>query len=104
MSEPQPLSGRQKKFLRSMAQRLEPLVWVGEAGLTDGVARTLREVFTTHELVKVRMRAPEDKKALAAALAEASESTLVSVIGHTAILFRADPDEPTIELPPGGAA
>lgn len=104
MSEPQPLSGRQKRFLRSMAQRLEPLVWVGEAGLTEGVARALREAFTTHELVKVRMRAPEDKKALAAALAEASESTLVSVIGHTAILFRADPDEPVIELPRAGGA
>lgn len=104
MPAPAPLTSRQKRHLRSLAQRLEPLVWVGEAGLTDGVARTLREVFTTHELVKVRMRAPEDKKALAAALAAASESTLVSVIGHTAILFRADPDEPTIEFPPGGEA
>jgi RNA-binding protein len=100
---PLPLTGRQKRHLRSLAQQIEPLVWVGEAGLTDGVARTLREVFTTHELVKVRMRAPEDKKALAAALAEASDSALVTVIGHTAILFRADPDEPTIELPTPGA-
>jgi RNA-binding protein len=104
MPAPIPLSGRQKRFLRSMAQRVEPLVWVGDAGLTEGVARALREALVAHELVKVRMRAPEDKKALAAALAEASESTLVSVIGHTAILFRANPDEPTIELPARGEA
>ena len=48
MPAPQPLTSRQRKFLRSMAQRVEPLVWVGEAGLTEGVARALREAFTTH--------------------------------------------------------
>lgn len=87
-----------------MAQRVEPLVWVGEAGLTEGVARALREAFTTHELVKVRMRAPEDKKALAAELARTSGAALVHLIGHTAVLYRADPDEPVIELPRGDEA
>lgn len=87
-----------------MAQRVEPLVWVGEAGLTEGVARALREAFTTHELVKVRMRAPEDKKALAAELARTSGAELVHLIGHTAVLYRADPEEPVIELPRGDEA
>lgn len=104
MSTPPPLAGRQKRHLRALAQRLQPLVWVGDAGLTDGVVRTLDEALTAHELIKVRMRAPEDKKGLAAALAEASRSTLVGVVGHTAILYRANPDEPRIELPHGEPA
>jgi len=94
-----PLTGRQKRHLRSLAQRLEPVVWIGDAGLADGTVRALDEALTAHELVKVRMRAPEDKRALAAALAEASGATLAGLVGHTAILYRANRDDPKIELP-----
>jgi RNA-binding protein len=94
-----PLTGRQKRHLRSLAQRLEPVVWIGDAGLADGTVRALDEALTAHELVKVRMRAPEDKRALAAALAEASGATLAGLVGHTAILYRPNPDDPKIELP-----
>jgi RNA-binding protein len=93
------LTGRQKRFLRSRAQQLDPVVWVGDDGLSDGVIRALEDALAAHELVKVRMRAPEDKKALANELAAATGAALAGVIGHTAILFRARPEEPGIELP-----
>jgi RNA-binding protein len=96
---PAPLTGRQKRHLRSLAQRLDPMVWVGDAGLGDGTVRALDEALTAHELVKVRMRTPADKRALAAALADAAGATLVGLVGHTAILYRPNPDEPKIELP-----
>jgi RNA-binding protein len=94
-----PLSGRQKRHLRSLAQRLEPVVWVGEAGLAPGLVRSIDEALRTHELVKVRMREPEDKRALAAALAEATGAELAGLVGHTAILYRAHPEAPRIVLP-----
>jgi RNA-binding protein len=96
---PPSLSGRQKRFLRSRAQRLDPVVWVGDEGLSDGVLRALDDALRAHELVKVRMRAPEDKRALAAELARATGAALAGVIGHTAILYRARPDDPALELP-----
>ena len=60
---PLELAGFQKRHLRSLAQRLDPVVWVGDEGLSEGVLRALREALSAHELVKVRMRAPEDKRA-----------------------------------------
>ena len=99
MTSPPPLTGRQKRHLRSLAQRLEPVVWIGDAGLTDGTRRALEEALAAHELVKVRMRAPEDKRALAAALVDATGASLAGLVGHTAILYRANPDDPKIELP-----
>ena len=103
MSEPTPpvpeLAGFQKRFLRSRAQRLDPVVWVGDDGLSPGVLRALDEALTAHELVKVRMRAPADKRAAAAELAAVSRSVLVGLIGHTVVLFRRNPDESKIELP-----
>lgn len=99
MSSAKPLSGRQKRYLRSLAQRLEPVVWVGEAGLAAGIVRSIDEALGAHELVKVRMRDPEDKRALAQALADATSAELAGLVGHTAILYRAHPEEPKIELP-----
>jgi RNA-binding protein YhbY len=52
-----------------------------------------------HELVKVRLLAPPDKKALAEALAAATHSHLCGLVGHTVILYRPDPEAPKIELP-----
>jgi RNA-binding protein len=63
------------------------------------VLRALDDALRAHELVKGRMRAPEDKRALAAELARATGAALAGVIGHTAILYRARPDDPALELP-----
>lgn len=99
MPDPEPLSGRQKRHLRSLAQRLDPMVWVGDAGVVAGTVRALDEALAAHELVKVRMRAPEKKRALADALATATGATLAGLVGHTAILYRARAEDPKIELP-----
>jgi len=93
------LAGFQKRHLRSLAQRLDPVVWVGDEGLSAGVLRALREALSTHELVKVRMRAPADKRAAAAELAQVAGAVLVGLIGHTVILYRRNPDAPKLELP-----
>lgn len=99
MSGAKPLSGRQKRYLRALAQRLEAVVWIGEGGLAPGTIRAVVEALASHELVKVRMREPQDKRALAQALASATGAELAGLVGHTAILYRAHPEAPKIELP-----
>lgn len=93
------LRGRQRRYLKGLAQRLAPSVHVGGAGITGGVRRALAESLGAHELVKVRMHQPADKKAMAAELARAGGAELVGLVGHTVILYRRDPDDPRIELP-----
>ena len=93
------LSSRQRRFLRGLAQRLKPTVFVGDAGIGAGVLQALEQALAAHELVKVRMHAPADKKATAAELARVSGAELCGLVGHTVILYRPDPDEPRIELP-----
>lgn len=94
-----PLTSRQRRHLKGLAQRLEPAVRVGDAGITESVLRALDEALRHHELVKVRMRQPGDKKAMAERLAEASGATLLGLVGHTVVLYRANPEDPVIELP-----
>ena len=93
------MKGFQKKYLRGLAHHLEPVVRVGKEGVSAGVLEAVQHALLDHELIKVRMREPEDKKAMARALAEGSGSELVGLIGHTAILYKRHPDEPRIEVP-----
>ncbi len=72
---------------------------VGEGGLSPAVLEAVDRALTDHELVKVRLHAPEDKRAAARALAEGSGAELCGVVGHTVILYRPDPEAPRIALP-----
>jgi len=98
-SRPSPLRGFQKRWLRRQAHSLRPVVQVGDAGLSDAVVDALRQALLDHELVKVRLRAPSDKQAAAAALAERTGSSLCGVVGHTVILYAPHPEAPRLALP-----
>jgi RNA-binding protein len=93
------LSGRQRKHLRGVAHRLDPVVQVGRAGVTDAVLAAVAEALLTHELVKVRLTEPEDKKADAEALARGAGAALCGLVGHTVILYRPHPERPRIAVP-----
>ena len=93
------LAGFQRKHLRKLAHGLDPVVQVGEAGVSEAVLKALDAALRDHELVKVKLRQPADKKAMAAELAERSGAELCGLVGHTVILYRPDPEEPRIELP-----
>jgi RNA-binding protein len=90
------LTGRQRKALRGLAHRLEPVVLVGREGVTDAVVRAVGEALTAHELVKVRLHEPEDKRADAQALADGAGAALCGLVGHTVILYRPHPERPKI--------
>ena len=92
------LTSRQRKQLRGVAHSLDPVVQVGQGGVTDAVLRSLDEALLAHELVKVRLYEPEDKHGDAARLAEASGAALCGLIGHTVILYRPHPEKPRIAL------
>jgi len=99
MSDARPLEGFQRRHLRGLANPLRPLVHVGAAGVTENVIAATDRALADHELVKVRLHEPEDKHAMAEALAEGTGAHLAGVIGHTVILYRRNAERPRIQLP-----
>ncbi|MBW2525384.1 MAG: YhbY family RNA-binding protein [Deltaproteobacteria bacterium] len=93
------MQGYQRKYLRGLAHDLKPVVQVGRSGATDAVVQAIDVALCDHELIKVRMYEPEDKRALAAELARATDSVECGLIGHTVILYRRHPDHPVIVVP-----
>jgi RNA-binding protein len=92
------LSAVQKRKLRALAHSLKPVVLLGQGGVSDGVVQAVDAALLDHELIKVQMRRPEDKRATARALAEAAGATLCGLVGHVVILYRRHPDTPRILL------
>ncbi len=92
LTEPLPqLSSKEIKEIRGKAHSLKPLVLVGEKGITDEVVKALWQVFYNHDIVKVKMRDPEDKRAMAEDLAERANALLAGLTGHTVILYKPFP-------------
>jgi len=93
------LKGFQRKHLRKLAHPLKPVVHVGTAGISPTVLGALEKALADHELVKVRLHEPDDKKSFARNLAQKSGAELCGLVGHTVILYLAHPEEPRIEIP-----
>jgi RNA-binding protein len=85
------LSPRRRRDLRAEAHPLQPLVQVGHEGVTPSVIAAVGLALRDHELIKVRLHEPEDKKTMATQLAKESRSALCGLIGHTVILFKPKP-------------
>jgi len=99
---PDTLTSKQRAHVRGLAHSVKPIAHVGKEGVTTAALRALRQVFATHEIVKVRVleAAPEDVRATATALAEGVEgSYVIQTVGRTITLYRPDPKEPVIRLP-----
>ena len=98
---PGELTGKQRRFLRALGQRLAPVLHVGHDGVTDAVVRQAEAELEAHELIKVRVgdNAPQSRHDIADALAARTKAHLAQVLGRTALLYRRRRDEPTIVLP-----
>ena len=95
------LTGKQKRYLRSLGSLLEPVVQVGKSGVIDTVVMTAREAIEPRELIKVRVltNCPQEPAEVMAILADRLAADLVQVIGRNGLLFKRNADKPKIELP-----
>lgn len=95
------LSEKQRRHLRGVAHPLNPVIMIGNAGLTDAVVKETERALQDHELIKVKVRGAERdaRDAMLAALAQRTASELVHRIGHVGVLYKAHPKLPRIMVP-----
>ena len=95
------LTEKQRRHLKGLAHPLKPVILMGNAGLTGAVVAETDRALTDHELIKVRLPGldREERDATLAELATRTASTMVTRIGHVAVLYRPNPELPRIVLP-----
>ena len=95
------LSEPQKKFLRGLGHKLNPVIMVGDAGLSESLLAEYDRTLAHHELIKVSLRVGdrETRDAMIASLVERSGGTLVQRIGNVALIYCENPEKKRIRLP-----
>ena len=98
------MKGRERAELRAEAHHLSATVHVGKEGLSAALITSLDDTLRTRELVKVKLGKNADVKPkdAAGALALATQSEVIQVIGRTATFYRENPEIKTKkgDLPP----
>jgi RNA-binding protein len=94
------LTNAQRRYLRGLTHGINPVVMVGEKGLTDNVLEAIDEALDRHELIKIRLRTDrETRRSLSAEIERKFKAEPVHAIGQVACFFRRNPERQVIELP-----
>lgn len=95
------LTPSQRRYLRGLAHPLKPVLMLGAKGVTASLLAELEHALDDHELIKVKLPAGEreDRETALNQLLGASRAEKVQTIGHVAVLYRRNADQPRIALP-----
>ena len=96
-----PLTPSQRRYLRGLAHPLKPVLMLGAKGVTTSLLAELEHALDDHELIKVKLPAGEreDRETALNLLLDASRAEKVQTIGHVAVLYRRNTEQPRIALP-----
>lgn len=88
------MDSAERKALRGIAHHLQPVVMIGDGGVSDAVIAETNRALDDHELIKVKVNAldREDRNLLIDALAEACQAETVQRIGKVVVLYRRNPE------------
>ena len=89
------LSIQERKRLRQIGHALNPVVMLGDKGLTEAVVEEINRALNDHELIKVKIVA-EDREERAALIDQVSEQTgaeVVQKIGKIALIYKKAPKQ-----------
>ena len=94
------MTSKQRAYLKSLANSLEPIFQVGKSSLTPEFTEAISEAFNTRELLKIAVlkNCIDDPKEIAAVVAERTHSQVVQAIGKKIILYKPDKKNPKIML------
>lgn len=84
------LSPEKIKSLKQQAHALNPVVLLGAKGLTEAVQKEIDAALNAHELIKIRLNAPdhETRDQMIAEICEAQQATLIVQIGKIIAIYR----------------
>lgn len=84
------INSHQRKYLKGQAHTLNPVVTIGQNGLTDAVVAEVNQAVDHHELIKIKLPAG-DKASRMAQLESAGkqvDAIVVTLIGRIGIIFK----------------
>lgn len=101
------LDAADRKALRARAHHLDPVIMIGEAGLTRAVLDETDRALRAHELIKVRVLGDDraQRQTMSTEICSALGCTAVQSIGKLLVLYRPRPiEDSAVHVPKKRAA
>ena len=94
------MTGKQRAFLRKLANPLDTIIYIGKEGITDSVVKEVYDALEARELIKgcVQQGAPLDAKSALTALCESTGAEPVQFIGRRFVMYRPSRENPQISI------
>lgn len=85
-----PLTSAQRQFLKSLAHRLQPVVTIGNQGLTSAVMKEIEHTLAAHELIKIKAatETAETRQAWSEEICKTVKAVIVQQIGKVIVIYR----------------
>ncbi len=95
------LTGKQRSYLKAMANNIDPIFQLGKNGLTDNFIKQVEEALEAREIIKVKVlnNSPLDVEEVANDLAQRTGAEFVQSIGGKFVLYRESKKNKKISLP-----
>ncbi len=95
------LTGKQRSFLKSKANTLDPMFQLGKNGLTENFIKQVDVVLESKELLKISVlnNSGLDAKEVAMELSNALNAEFVQSMGNKLVIYRESKEEKIIKLP-----
>ncbi len=95
------LTGKQRSYLRSLANSVEPIFQVGKGGINDNMIKQFNEALEARELIKVTVlkNAMVETKEVCNEAASLVGAEVVQVIGNKFVLYKESKENRLIEFP-----
>ncbi len=94
------MTSKQRAYLRSLATSIDTIMQVGKDGVGENMVKTVSDALEARELIKLRVleNSGMTPREAAEALAAATGSEVITVIGTKFVLYRESVKHKKIEL------
>jgi len=95
------LTGKQRSYLKGLANTMDPIFQVGKNGITDNFIKQVDEALEAREIIKIKVLNNSYLNATKVAndLAESTNAEFVQSIGNKLVLYRESKENKKIQLP-----
>ena len=89
------LTGKQRSYLRSLANGIETIMQIGKGGVSETVLKQIDDALEARELIKIKIlnNSMLEAKETANEIAEAVSAEYVQSIGNKFVLYRESEDK-----------
>lgn len=94
------ITSKQRSFLRTLANTLQPIFQVGKAGIEQNFLKQVNDALESRELIKIKVLNNSGLTAREASdmICEAIDAEAVQSIGSKCVLYKRSLNKPKIEL------